>query len=102
MNAKQRKAAFRRALGPVTDLAAQVRAVEDLARASLFGDEGGITNPEGLLDHLQAVAGDIRPSLTDDSDGWETYCNCVRAAYAIGIATGQLLAPGVLTKRGAR
>jgi hypothetical protein len=50
-------------------------------------------------DHVAALAGEWKRTAGED---WDGQCHHLKAAYALGIAIGQLVHPDVFTVGGAR
>jgi hypothetical protein len=78
------------------DLAEQVELVRSVARRLVMRD--GIEAGGGNLDPIYAIAGEREGDVGD----WLYFCRCVSAAYALGIAVGQLVDRDVLTTGAAR
>ena len=78
------------------DLPAQVQVAREAAVTLL--NTSGLDQGEEF-DQITALAGDFKPA--GGSDAWDSYCQHLRAAYALGIAIGQLVHPDVF-KAGAK
>ena len=81
------------------DLAAQVQIAREEAYALL--NRSGL-NSEEELNHVTALAGDFTRQASDDADRWFDYLRHLQAAYALGIAIGQLVHADVFTPNGQR
>lgn len=79
------------------DLPAQVAVARTAARQLLMHD--GLDTEEELQ-QVQALAGEF--TKTDDLNAWEAFCRQLKAAYALGVAIGQLVHPDVFRQGGER
>jgi hypothetical protein len=96
MNAKA-LAAFR-AASEKGDLRAQVRIAGEMARHMVVAD--GIEQER--MDAFNKLAGGKFEHAASSVEVWSSYCDHISAAYALGIAVGQLVHPDVFKTGGER
>jgi hypothetical protein len=93
--AKIRQQAFLAATA-TGNLPAQIQLAREQARDLLM--TSGL-DAEDELTHVAALAGECKRTAGED---WEGQCNHLKAAYALGIAIGQLVHPDVFRIGGTR
>lgn len=79
------------------DVVRQVQIASAAARRMIVG--------EGLdldLHNLRTLAGVEFPTKLDAEHNWAAYCHHINAAFALGIAIGQLVHPDLFKPGGAR
>jgi hypothetical protein len=79
-----------------SDLAAQIR----IARTEALDQVQGEGLRADFIDRIDRLAGRFKPG--GGPDGWSKYCRHLDAAFALGIAIGQLVHPDAFSKPGSR
>lgn len=93
----RRSAAFR-AASHSGNFYTQLAVVTPIARGNVLN--AGI-DTDNLIDDVAGLVGMKRGGHGAGAD-WSDYCDALNAAFALGVATGQMLTPGFFGKAGAK